>query len=154
MRVFRLVKARHAGTALDGEGARLAGGRWNSPGMPVVYCASSLSLAVLELLAHVDPGDLPEDLVAIGIEIPDALAMRRLGVRDLPADWRQDTGKAALRALAADWLRARAEAVLVVPSVIVPAELNVLVDPRHPDAAGIRAVAREPFRLDPRLRLR
>jgi len=151
MLAFRLVKARHAATALDGEGARRVGGRWNAPGLPVAYCASSLSLAVLELLVHVDPAAVPEDLVAIRIEIPDGLPLRRLLPAELPDDWRRESGRGRLRALGAAWLGARREAVLAVPSVIVPGETNLLVNPRHPDAARIRMLAPEPFTLDARL---
>ena len=55
---------------LDGEGARLHGGRWNSVGTPVVYTSSTLALAVLEMLVHVDPEDLPKDLVALRPDVP------------------------------------------------------------------------------------
>jgi RES domain-containing protein len=151
MQVYRLVKARHAAAALDGEGARRVGGRWNAPGNPVAYCASSLSLAVLELLVHVDPGDAPEDLVAVRIEIPEEVSARRLLLAELPDDWRRGTGKASLRALGTDWIQKGVEGVLIVPSVIVPAELKVLVNPRHPDSTRIKFLGQEPFRLDSRL---
>jgi RES domain-containing protein len=110
-----------------------------------------MSLAGQELLVHVDPSDVPDDLVAIHCEIPDAMATGRLPAADLPDDWRQDTGKAALRALGMAWIQARASAVLIVPSVIVPAEANILVNPRHPDAARLKVVLKEAFRLDSRL---
>jgi RES domain-containing protein len=151
MLAHRLVKARNAAAPLDGEGARRAGGRWNPRGMAVAYCASSLSLAVLELLVHVDTNALPDDLVAIQVDIPDDLPARRVLATDLPGDWRQDSGRAALRALGARWFRDRREPLLVVPSVVVPGERNVLINPLHPDAGRIEVVAREPFRLDPRL---
>jgi RES domain-containing protein len=151
MLAHRLAKARRAATPLDGEGARRVGGRWNPRGMAVAYCASSLSLAVLELLVHVDTDALPDDLVAIRVEIPDDLPARRLLTADLPRDWRQDSGRAALRALGARWFQERHELLLVVPSVVVPGERNVLINPLHPDAGRIQVVAREPFRLDPRL---
>lgn len=151
MLVYRLVKARHAAAALDGEGARRAGGRWNPPGIPVAYCASSLSLAVLELLVHVDPGDAPDDLVALRIELPEDVPAGRWTPAELPRDWMDDTGKAAVRSRGARWLRAGVEAVLWVPSVIVPAEWIVLVNPRHPDADRIKVIAQEPFPLDSRL---
>ena len=151
MLVHRLVKARHAATALDGEGARRVGGRWNPPGIPVVYGSSSLSLAVLELLAHTDPGNLPADLVALRIQIPDGVPWARWLPEDLPGDWRLETGKATLHGLGLEWVRAGATGVLVVPSVLVPAETNILINPAHPDAARIQVQAREPFTLDPRL---
>jgi RES domain-containing protein len=152
MWMHRLVKARHAATALDGEGARRVGGRWNPPGSPVVYGASSLSLAVLELLVHVDPEAMPDDLVALRVEIPEDLPSLRLRPDELPADWRLDRGRAGLRALGLRWLQEAASAVLVVPSVIVPEEDNLLVNPGHPDAARIRIAGQRPFHLDARLR--
>jgi RES domain-containing protein len=152
MLVHRLVRARHAGTALDGEGARRVGGRWNPPGLALVYAASSLSLAVLELLVHVDPCDFPEDLLALRVEIPDDLALRHWLPTDLPRDWRRDSGLNALRARGAAWLRSGAQAAVAVPSVIVPSERNLLINPGHPDLARIRVLDREPFSLDPRLR--
>ena len=127
MLFYRLVKARHSATTLDGEGARRVGGRWNAPGIPLAYGAFSLSLAVLELLVHADPGDVPDDLAALRFEIPGDVAMSR-------------------------WM-AGVTGVLLVPSVIVPVEMNVLVNPRHPDAARIRLSGQEPFPLDPRLGL-
>lgn len=152
MLAHRLAKARRAATPLDGEGARRVGGRWNPRGMAVAYCASSLSLAVLELLVHVDTDDLPDDLVAIQVDIPDDLPARRLLPANLPPDWRQDSGRAALRDLGARWLRDLQEPLLVVPSVVVPGERNVLINPLHPDTGRIEVVSREPFHLDPRLR--
>ena len=151
MRVHRLVKARHAGSALDGEGARRVGGRWNAPGIPVAYCASTLSLAVLELLVHVDPISIPEDLVAEEIDIPDGLPMADWRPGNLPERWREEAGKPALQAMGGAWARAGASGVLRVPSVIVPAEPNVLINPAHPDAGRIRRVAQAPFTQDPRL---
>ena len=84
MIVYRLAKA--AFTALDGEGARLFGGRWNSPGRPMIYTAASPSLAVLEVLVHLDlPIDLmPDDYRLLAIEIPDDAPIERLD--QAPAD--------------------------------------------------------------------
>lgn len=151
MRAHRLVKARHAAAALEGEGARRVGGRWNPPGLPMVYCASSLSLAVLELLVHVDPADLPADLIAIELEFPEDPPLRRLLPGDLPLPWREEAGRSALQALGREWLQTGAEGGLVVPSVIVPAETHLLINPGHPGCPRIRVLGREPFSLDPRL---
>lgn len=152
MLAHRLVKARHAGNALDGEGARRVGGRWNPPGVAMVYCASSLSLAVLELLVQVDVGEFPEDLVALRVEIPEDLPVAVWQPAELPPDWRRDSGIHALRVLGRDWIRSGASPVRAVPSVIVPAESNLLIHPGHPLAARIRVLGQQPFSLDPRLR--
>jgi len=151
MRVHRLVKARHAASPLDGEGARRAGGRWNPKGMPLVYGSSTLALAALELLVHLDPAAIPGDLIAIEAEIPENLPLLHWLPADLPAGWRTDPVQPDLQAKGADWVRTATSGVLLVPSVIVPAEANILINPAHPDAARIIVVARNPFSFDPRL---
>jgi RES domain-containing protein len=152
MRVWRLCKRRHA--AFDGEGARLAGGRWNPPGAAVVYASESLSLAALELLVHCDPALLPDDLVAIAAEIPDALGVRRLEEEALPRGWRRHPAPESLRRLGAEWLHECGTAGLSVPSAVVPRERNVLLNPAHPDFRKVRVGAPEAFSLDARLAAR
>ena len=87
VRVWRLCKKAHA--AFDGEGARRAGGRWNRRGTAVVYASQTLSLAALELLVHADPVLLPDDLVAVPAEVPEALAIESVDAGALPRDWRR-----------------------------------------------------------------
>jgi RES domain-containing protein len=151
MRIHRLVKARHAASPLDGEGARRAGGRWNPKGLPMVYGSATLALAALELLVHLDPAAIPDDLIAIEVEIPESLSIPQWLPADLPAGWRTDAALPVLQARGADWIRTAPSGVLLVPSVIVPSEVNVLINPAHPDAARILVVGRNPFTLDPRL---
>jgi RES domain-containing protein len=142
--VYRLCKAAHI--ALDGdEGARLWGGRWNSVGRPMVYTAATPSLAVLEVLVHLDlPADLlPDDLRLLTIEIPDDAPLRVLD-----GDAADDTdciaqGDAFLDAGDALALRVR--------SVVVPQEWNMLLNARHADVARVAVSSNDPFRLDPRL---
>jgi len=142
--VYRLAKAAFA--ALDGEGARLFGGRWNSAGRPMIYAAASPSLAVLEVLVHLDlPLDLmPDDYRLLTIEAPDDAPRERLDQSPQSAE--------ACRAAGDDFLERGAALVLFVPSVVVPKETNALMNPRHPEASGLRLVDDEPFRFDPRLR--
>lgn len=151
MKAFRLVKARHADSPLDGEGAMRAGGRWNSRGVRMVYCSGSLALAALELLVHLDPAAAPGDLVAIEVELPESLAVQCWRPADLPLDWRNAEALPALQAMGDGWIRAGAAGVLVVPSVVVPTEVNILLNPSHADIARIQVTGRTPFSLDPRL---
>lgn len=140
MIVHRLAKA--AFTGLDGEGARLFGGRWNSPGRPMIYTAASPSLAVLEVLVHLDlpPELIPSDYRLLSIFVPDDAPLT--DVAELPDD-PLSVGDAFL---------ALGEAlVLRTPSAVVPQERNSLINPRHPAAVGLKLVADEPFRFDPRL---
>lgn len=149
--VFRLVKARRAAHAFDGEGARRFGGRFNSRGVALVYTATHLSLAALELLVHLDPGDAPDDLVSIAAHLPARLKIQHLEVGDLPADWRSYPAPERLRELGAEWVRAGETAALAVPSAVVPREENILLNPAHPAFAGIEVEAPEPFSFDPRM---
>ena len=89
--------------------------------------------------------------MAIRVEIPDDLATGRWQPSDLPEGWRQEEARPALQSLGSAWLKSGSEAVLLVPSVIIPSEPNLLIHPGHPDAARIRVLGQEPFTLDPRL---
>lgn len=140
MIVHRIAKAAHVG--LDGEGARLYGGRWNSPGRPMLYTAASPSLAVLEVLVHLDlPPDLmPPDYRLLSIHVPDDAPFIVLDA--VPAE----------SAAVGDAFLASGQALgLCVPSQVVPQEINTLLNPRHPAFASVRVERDEPFRFDPRL---
>lgn len=148
MRVWRI--AEKAYPPLDGEGARLFGARWNSPGVSLVYTAGSLSLAVVELLVHTDPDLVPDDLTAYEIELPEGVSMNRVDAVSLPVGW-DGVDTSACRKVGDAWARPTVFCVLAVPSAILPEEVNYLVNPRHPEAASVRVVSSRPFAFDPRL---
>jgi RES domain-containing protein len=139
MLAWRLCRAPFAD--LSGNGARLYGGRWNSPGRPLVYMASTAALAVLEVRVHLDlPFDLlPEDYVLLTIDL-DELQVKR--VVDMPAD---------PRLFGDAWLRERRTPVLQTPSAIVPESPNLLLNSDHPSSGLARVVDRRSFAFDPRL---
>ncbi len=151
MRVWRLCRERHAGGAFSGEGARLAGGRWNHPGVAVVYCSATLSLAVLESLVHFEARHVPDDYVAIAADIPDEIPVRRVEVAELPTNWRAVPAPEALQDLGDAWIGQGDSLVLAVPSVVVPAECNYLVNPVHEEFRRIVVHPPTPFAFDPRL---
>ena len=153
MRLWRVVLPRRACDALSGEGARRYGGRWNRPGQTAVYTSTTASLAVLEWLAHVDPSDAPPELVAIAYELPDDEPITRLGMADLPADWRTYPVSENLRRVGADWLDAGETVGLAVPSVVLPLadEQNVVLNPDHPGMTRFSEEHRERVVVDPRL---
>jgi len=126
---------------LSGEGARLFGGRWNSPGRPLIYAAETAALAVLEVRVHLDLDwdTLPDDYVLVGIKVP---ALLTEDVANLPSD---------PRAVGDQWIESRRSALLRVPSVIVPESGNVLINPSHPDASMITIESVRPFSFDQRL---
>lgn len=139
---------------LSGRGAELLGGRWNRPGSPAVYCAGSIALAALETSVHLALDDLPLNRFLVGISIPDALWRTREvhTAQTLPVGWTaRPAGKVSLD-IGDVWLASGASALMQVPSVIVPEEFNVLINPRHPTAAQIKASKLRPWRFDERMK--
>lgn len=150
MRAFRIVKKRHMLTAFSGEGARAYGGRWNFPGVPMVYAAHTRALAALESLAHFGGAERRLQFVTFEIEIPDRLAMR-IELASLPRDWRRAEPGATTQAMGSEWQAKGRSAALLVPSVHVPQEFCVLLNPEHPDTDKILVAYPEPFSFDERL---
>lgn len=146
---WRIVTARFVASAFSGEGARLYGGRWNPKGLPLVYTAESQALAVLEIL--VQDERLRARYALIPAHIPDDLALERVTVDQLPSDWRTPGARGDLQQRGAAWVRGGTSAVLAVPSAVIPAEANYLLNPRHPDFA--RVEIGEPQELVTDLRL-
>lgn len=147
---WRIVKARHAARAFAGDGARLYGGRWNSPGVAVVYLASTRSLAALEVLVHVDRSQLLAAFVLISCSFEERL-VRRLARRELPRRWRQLPSPSRLAALGDRWVREAQSAVLAVPSAIIEGETNFLLNPGHPDSRHLTIGKPQRFDFDERL---
>jgi RES domain-containing protein len=147
--VYRIC--RKARQKLDGEGARLYGGRWNSPGRAVVYAAGSLSLAAIEYLVHVDPGDAPNDLIATTLDVPDDVIREIVKRTDLPGGWNKKPLHHACRVVGDAWLLKNKTLVLQVPSAPIAGESNYLLNPAHAAMSRIRVVGKRPFVFDSRL---
>jgi RES domain-containing protein len=149
---WRLVPPEFA-DALNGEGNIQRGARWNSPGRGVVYASVNLSLCVLESLAQMPPPlrmKLPE-LAAVRIEIPDDTPSRVVALADLPVALDGEPGRRRCREIGDAWLAEDAQLVLTVPSVILPQERNVLINPAHRLRETVKIVSIERFRFDARL---
>ncbi len=149
--IWRIDKAKRAATATTGEGARITGGRWTSPGYPVVYCAEHLSLAILEVLVHApDPRQRLVARVRLRIRVDSAL-VEHVTDRRLPPDFSPRTPYAATRAIGDEWLQRAGSPALSVPSAIVPTERNYLLNPMHPQFGRLAWDAYEQITLDDRL---
>ena len=135
---------------MSGDGARLYGGRWNSPGVPAVYLGDSLALASIELLVHLRSSDVLAAYRQMPVFIPESLVMH-LDAALLPADWAGPTSRSRTRAIGDDWLRGGESAVLQVPSAVVPDETTFILNPTHADIGAIKAGAITEFRFDARL---
>ncbi|MDQ6824919.1 MAG: RES family NAD+ phosphorylase [Candidatus Eremiobacteraeota bacterium] len=126
------------------------GGRWNFPGRPMVYCSLNLSLAALEVLVHLHEEDLPVDYVA-QIFVADGSKKESITTTELPSDWQNPRRSAHLQEIGDKWLAEERCAIVTVPSVIIPEESNVLVNPRHRDFSKVTVRIARPFRFDFRL---
>ena len=144
--VWRLSNGRYP--PLDGEGARRAGGRWNSPGQPAVYTSESLALCLAESLVHL-PGTLPRGYVGFKIFVPDE-TIEVLDTSSLSDGWHDDLS--FTRTIGDQWLTTQRTLALAVPSVVLPDSTNVLLNPMHPRAQELRILDQQPFAFDPRLR--
>jgi RES domain-containing protein len=149
VRVWRITRQPYA--RLDGEGARLNGGRWNREGVPVVYTSATLSLAALEYLVHVDVEDVPADLCAMRVELPADAAIEVVDPERLPEGWRSVEEHPECVWRGEEWARRGESLALQVPSAVIPTESNYLLNPRHPDMARVRLVNLETFAFDRRL---
>ena len=129
----------------------LASGRWHTRGRAIVYCAPNPATAVLEVLVH----SAAEHAAALGdfqfvkIEVPDQVAAAQVEESQLPPDWAARIDWS--RAWGDRWLREGSSALLWVRSVLVPETYNALLNPQHPEAAGIRLLSAFPYPLDARL---
>ena len=148
MRLFRIADRRHP--IWDGTGAALIGGRWNSPGRPVIYAAASHACAMLEVLARSGIGRVPATHAVVIAEVPDAVNVERANASALPAGW--DAPDSALSRTFGDaWLADRRSAVLLVPSVIARHDWNAVVNPQHPEFVRIAVSPPEAVIWDRRL---
>jgi len=137
---------------LSGKGAETTGGRWNLRGTPVVYTSSNIALASLETLVHLAAECLPLNRYLVRIDVPDDIYAAREVLDPAPVGWDADPyGLPSVQAGEA-WRRGGRFALLEVPSVLVPEECNVLVNPRHADAARIGVVMLRKWLVDPRVR--
>jgi len=154
MLLWRLVPKRRAATPWDGEGPRLLGGRWSGPGTACVYLSDHLSLCALEILVHAEVRDLPEEYAACALEVPDDVAVVEVSRPEkVSAHWRDTPAPPALQANGDAWIRGAGSALLRVPSAIIPAEGNYLLNIAHPDFKRMKQGAVEVFHFDPRLYL-
>ncbi len=138
---------------LAGKGAEFSGGRWNNAGIPMVYCSSSIALAVLETIVHPGAGAFPMNRCVIRIRIPDdQFAKRRvIGAAGLPEAWNARPPSFKSMDFGSQWIKGMGEVVMEVPSVIVPMESNFLLNPLHPGMEKVKARNAGQFVYDPRI---
>jgi RES domain-containing protein len=145
---WRIVPVPRMAEAFTGEGARLFGGRWNSPGVPMVYCSTSISLAALETLVHINP-QIPLEYVLYQVQFDRALVETLSRVKCTHGWNAQPPGPASM-SVGDRWVRESRSAVLAAPSILT-GETSYLLNPKHKDSGRIQIGKPEPFTFDARL---
>ena len=150
MVLYRIAKTDYIGD-LSGSGPRLYGGRWNPKGMGVIYTSESRALAALEFFVHLSRTVIPPGLSLATIEIPDKASAKEITAEELPRNWRSYPAALELADIGASWIRSKKSLLLRLPSVIMPPEKNVLINPAHPEMTGVRIIKVDLYSPDPRL---
>lgn len=147
---WRIVHAAYADDIFSGEGSRKFSARWHKAGHRVVYTASTISLATLELIVNTPRAQLLTDFVVTSCTFPEVI-VEELDEKRLPRDWRDYPPPPELQQLGMDWLLSGTSAVLSVPSAVIPEERNYLLNPEHEHFGSVDVGPARPFRIDLRL---
>ena len=148
IRIFRIGDERYP--IWDGTGAALIGGRWNSPGRPVIYGSLSYSTALLEVLVHANIGRIPDTQRLVIAEAHSTVSIEQFELAMLPSGWDSDQLGIA-RKLGDQWLTENRSAILLVPSIVARLDWNALVNPLHPEACLLKVAVPEKVLWDKRL---
>jgi RES domain-containing protein len=138
MIVYRVGKSKYA-SDLTGEGATLYGGRWNNKLVGCLYTSESRALAVLEYSVNVNIDNIASALSITSIEIPNQI-IRILNEPDLPGDWRRSPAPSSTKDFGSRLLLTAAEAIIKIPSTVIPEEFNYLLNPLHPDSKNFKII--------------
>ncbi len=149
MLVYRLAAKQYIRDT-SGTGARLFGGRWNRKGTPLLYTSEHCSLALLEVIVHTPQKLIPDSMHLLKLFIPDDSPIGMIREDDLPGSWRQYPAPNILAEKGTHWALENETVALRVPSVLVPDEWNLLLNPNHSNFAGIRIESISPFQIDSR----
>lgn len=149
--VYRIFKTKHRTSWADGEGAFRFGGRWNSPGTRILYTASSLALATLELFVHLNSEALLNAYSFASVTFDEAAVERVEKFAGLPSNWDVFPPPEDTQRIGDEWVVSGSGLVLSVPSAVLPVERNYLINVGHPDLSKVALAAPERLVIDKRL---
>ena len=147
---WRITRQTYIDEAFSGAGAKLFGGRWNPVGYAAVYTAENLSLAILELLVHLEDSSDINSFVAIPVTFGQSMVYA-ISADRLPASWQNLPVSSASQELGKRWLEEGRTPVLQVPSAIVPSESNFVINPRHTKFPKLAIGPAQPLQIDQRI---
>ncbi len=144
---YRVVKKQYASTAYSGEGSQLTTGRWHTKGTSIVYASTTIALAVLEVIVHFQPLSTIPKLVVVPVDIPEDLCKDVFELYDFDSV----NDEKATRGIGDLWIKTSPSLALKVPSVIIPKESNILINPNHEKITMINILESFEFQFDERL---
>jgi RES domain-containing protein len=150
MDLYRLSRDIH-GKVLSGKGASISGGRWNSPGIEIIYTASNRSLAMAEIAVHFSLATLPAGYMMMTIYVPDSVSIAEVDSKTLPEGWNQFPPIKQTQIIGDQFITGSDKCLLKVPSAVTQGDFNFLINPRHPEFKKIKITGYDPFPFDKRL---
>ncbi len=150
MIVFRLCREVYS-SDLNGKGAEKSGGRWNSKGIPMLYTSETRALCLAEMMVNLPLNLIPKDFSMVSILVPDELQTHTIKIEQLPSDWKMFPHSYSTQKLGDDFINEGKFIALKVPSVVVPLEYNVIINPRHTDMGKVKIIEVKKFSIDERL---
>ena len=148
MIVYRFAHVKYA-EDISGTGARLKGGRWNHPGIAILYTSWSVSLALLEVLANALTLEYLQRIQLIKIDVPDDLPVYEIKLSDLRKQWWNDFEYTQW--LGSDIIKSASPLIIKCPSAIVETEYNFLINPANDSFKKLKYKTEIDFRFDERL---
>ena len=135
---------------LSGEGGLRGPGRWHRRGAPIVYLAESPAGALLETCVHTSANDVPPSYTLLAVRAEEPISIETLDASILQEDWINNPE--TTRKIGSAWLESSRSALLRVPSALVPATFNVLLNPLHPEAGRVQIESEYDYPFDPRIK--
>lgn len=149
MELFR-ISAKEYAQQLKASGAP---NRWNKKGEFVIYAGSSRSLSTLEMIVHrsfIAP-ETPYQVTVVSVPGSEKW-VRTIQANHLPENWRRFEAYNKLQKIGSNWYNSKETLLLKVPSAVIPAEYNYLINTKHPDfKSEVKLIRHESYFWDTRL---
>lgn len=150
MDIFRLTRKKYS-NILSGKGASIKGGRWNSIGTELIYCAENRSLAMAEIAVHFSIATLPNDYIMLTINFDKSIKIKEIKLGDLPKFWNSFPPLAKTQRIGDEFVSESKYLICKIPSVVTQGDFNFLINPNHKDFKKIKIIKREAFKFDKRI---
>jgi len=149
MNLFRIASGDYIND-LSGTGAKLYGGRWNHNGTPLLYCSENISLSILEILVHFDGLTIPNNLFLLHLELADKY-IDEFPKTKFKKIQKYPNAEIEFKKEGQRWIKLNNALALKVPSIIIPGEFNILLNPLNENFKTLKKIKKEKLELDQRL---